>query len=156
MKPVNPDSKKTRRIPASIRSTGQILNGSNHILHSLYAQSQELVSFESIVRSLGGHKIRLSALKNNELTLTTPSSAQATKLRYRQRNIITALRQAGMDVNSVKIKVSPEFETKKEVQVERHLSPENAAQLLLTADFVDYEPLQNALKRLAERGSNKD
>lgn len=61
-----------------------------------------------------------------------------------------------MDVDSVKIKVSPEFETKKEVLVERHLSPENAAQLLLTADFVDYEPLRNVLKRLAKRGNNKE
>lgn len=60
-----------------------------------------------------------------------------------------------MDVDSVKIKVSPEFETKKEVLVERHLSAENAAQLLLTADFVDYEPLRNVLKRLAKRGNPK-
>ncbi|MGV0033713.1 MAG: DciA family protein [Candidatus Azotimanducaceae bacterium WSBS_2022_MAG_OTU7] len=38
----------------------------------------------------------VSSLKNNELTLLTAKSTQATQIRYRQRNIISVLRRRGL------------------------------------------------------------
>ena len=143
------------RQPASVRSSSQILKGTNHILHSLYAQSQELVSLEHIVRQHGGANVSVSSFKNNELTLIIGSSAAATRLRYRQRNLISALRSAGLDVDSLKFKVAPAYELPKPAPVERQISGKNAEQLADTADYIDYQPLSDALRRLAKRGTKE-
>ena len=101
------------RVPKSIKSTQQILRGSNHILHSLYAQSQDLRTIQQIVDNVLDVETSVASLKNNELTLLTARSTQATQTRYRQRTIISALRRRGLEVSSLKIKVQPIFSANK-------------------------------------------
>ena len=139
------------RVPKSIRSTQQILKGSNHILHSLYAQSQELRTIQQIVDGVLDVETSVASLKNNELTLLTAKSTQATQIRYRQRNIISTLRRRGLEVSSLKIKVQPIFSAKKPEDSERYLTPRNASQLQQTAAYIEDEALKNALIKLSRR-----
>ena len=139
------------RVPKSIRSTQQILKGSNHILHSLYAQSQELRTIQQIVDHVLDVETSVSSLKNNELTLLTAKSTQATQIRYRQRNIISVLRRRGLEVFSLKIKVQPIFSAKKPEDSERYLTPQNALQLQQTAEHIEDESLRKALMKLSRR-----
>ena len=139
------------RVPKSIRSTQQILKGSNHILHSLYAQSQELRTIQQIVDGVLDVETSVASLKNNELTLLTAKSTQATQIRYRQRNIISTLRRRGLEVSSLKIKVQPIFSAKKPEDSERYLTPRNASQLQQTAAHIEDEALKNALIKLSRR-----
>lgn len=139
------------RVPKSIRSTQQILKGSNHILHSLYAQSQDLRTIQQIVDGVLDVETSVASLKNNELTLLTSKSTQATQIRYRQRNIISTLRRRGLEVSSLKIKVQPIFSAKKPEDSERYLTPRNASQLQLTAAYIEDEALRNALINLSKR-----
>ena len=139
------------RVPKSIRSTQQILKGSNHILHLLYAQSQELGTIQQIVDDVLDVKTSVGSLKNNELTLLTARSTQATQVRYSQRNIISALRRRGLEVSSLKIKVQPTFPAQIPENSERYLTPQVASQLQQTAAFIEDESLKNALIMLSKR-----
>ena len=140
------------RVPKSIRSTRQILQGSNHILQSLYTQSRDLLEIERCVRRELQAEVYVAAFKNNILSLTTPKGSVATSVRYRQRNIISSLRRQGIDVNTLKIKVLPRYDPLPEVTRERQLSSESASRLEETARYIDDEPLQRALLRLSRRG----
>ena len=140
------------RVPKSIKSTQQILRGSNHILHSLYAQSQDLRTIQQIVDNVLDVETSVASLKNNELTLLTARSTQATQTRYRQRTIISALRRRGLEVSSLKIKVQPVFSAnKKHEDRERYLTPQNASRLQQTAAYIEDEALKNALIKLSNR-----
>ena len=139
------------RVPKSIRSTQQILKGSNHILHLLYAHSQELGTIQQIVDDVLDVKTSVGSLKNNELTLLTARSTQATRVRYSQRNIISALRRRGLEVSSLKIKVQPTFPAQIPENSERYLTPQVASQLQQTAAFIEDESLKNALIMLSKR-----
>jgi hypothetical protein len=139
------------RMPKSIRSTQQILKGSNHILHSLYAQSQHLRTIQQIVDDVLDVKVSVGSLKNKELTLLAAISSQATQIRYRQRSIISALRRSGLELSSLKIKVQPIFSAKIKENSERYLTPLVASQLQQTATFIEDESLRNAIIRLSKR-----
>ena len=139
------------RVPKYIRSTQQILKGSNQILHSLYARSQELRTIQEIVDDVLDVETNVGSLKNHELTLLTAKSTQATQIRYRQRNIISALRRRGLEVSSLKIKVQPTFSAKKPEDSQRYLTQQVASQLQQTAAYIEDESLKNALIRLSKR-----
>ena len=96
-------------------------------------------------------KTSVASIKNNELTLLTAKSTQATQIRYRQRNIISALRRRGLEVSSLKIKVQPIFSAKKPEDSERYLTPQNASQLQQTAEHIEDESLRKALINLSKR-----
>jgi len=142
------------RIPKSVKSSAQILKGTNHILQSLLTQSRDLSEIEAVIRRHVDETFAVASLKNNELTLVTSSGGLATRIRYRQRNLITSLRRSGIQVTAIKIKVQPTLKTRETPAVERHLSPENANQLKISAQYIEHEPLKKALIRLSKRSSS--
>ena len=79
------------RIPNSVKSTRQILRGENHILQSLVAQSQVLLRIEAVIRHYVDKNFAVCSFKNNQLVLVASTGANATRLRYRQRNLISEL-----------------------------------------------------------------
>lgn len=144
------------RLHKSTRSTGQILKGSNHILQSLLAQSQELISIQKIVDHYVSDDCAVASFKNNDLTLVTPTGAKATRIRYRQRNIIAALRRSGLEVRNLKIKVQPLEFREPTPEVERHLTRQSARQLEQLADSIDDDSLKEALYRLTRHADRPD
>ena len=139
------------RVPKYIRSTQQILKGSNHILHSLYVKTGELRTIQQIVDDVLDVETSVASLKNQELTLLTAKSTLATQVRYRQHSTISALRRRGLEVSSIKIKVQPTFPAKSLENSERYLTPLIASQLQQTAAYIEDEPLKNALIKLSKR-----
>lgn len=104
------------QIPKSIRSVNQILQGANHTLQSLMAQTQKILAVEALVRPLVPDGVRVGSIDEGSLTLIAPNSAIATRIRYRQRDIISSLRAGnGLDaagvpeVNSLRILVRPDM-----------------------------------------------
>ncbi len=142
------------RLHKSTRSTHQILKGSNNILQSLLAQSRELTSIQEIVDHFVNDQCVVASFKNNDLTLVTHSGALATRIRYRQRNIIAALRRSGLDVHNLVIKVQPLEFREPPAEIERTLSRQSANQLAALADSIDDKPLKQALMRLARHSDN--
>ncbi|MBO6700763.1 MAG: DUF721 domain-containing protein [Pseudomonadales bacterium] len=143
------DTYRMPRIHKSTRSTGQILKGSNHILQSLLAQSRELTSIQKIVDHFVNDDCAVASFKNRDLTLITPTGSLATRIRYRQRNIIAALRRSGLEVRNLKVKVQPLAFRELPPEIDRNLSQQSARQLDELADSIQDNALKGALKRLA-------
>ena len=140
------------RIPKSVKSTWQILRGDNHILQSLVAQSQVLLRIEAVIRYYVDKNFAVCSFKNNQLVLVASTGANATRLRYRQRNLISALRREGLQINTIKIKVQPEFQaTERRPPIERFLSLETAQHLMSSAQYIEHVPLKKALMNLSKR-----
>jgi len=108
-------------------------------------------TIQQIVDDVLDVETSVGSLKNNELTLLTAKSTQATQIRYRQRNIISALRRRGLEVFSLKIRVQPTFSAKVPEDSDRYLTRQVASQLQQTAAYIEDEALKNALIRLSER-----
>ncbi len=155
------------RIPKSIRSTRQILSGSrsgnptagtNSILQSVVAQSQLLLAIEPVVRRYVPEEVRVASLDGGVLTLITSSSAIATQVRYRQRNIVSSLRQSAshLDISDVRVLVRPEsFKPEADLGQPRYLSKGSARHIAETAKYIEHQPLRKALLALSNRAENE-
>lgn len=140
------------RIPKSIKRPNQILSGGNHILQSLVHQSRDLLSIEAIVSRYVDDPFKVASYQHQTLVLVIPSSAIATRIRYRQRNIMASLKRTGLPVDTLKIKVRPDFATEpEEARISRTLSTSSARHIAQTAKYIEDEPLRKALIRLSER-----
>ena len=140
------------RIPKSIKSSHQILSGPNHILQSLYAKSRDLLSIEATISQFVLDPFSVASYQKEILSLTTPSSSVATRIRYRQRNIIASLRRAGLPVKSLKINVRPPLTAEAENSAEHPpISAESARHIAQTAQYIEDEPLRKALIQLSKR-----
>lgn len=125
------------RLPFSLKSTEQILKGSNNILLELISQSREMSKIEEIASNVLGHDIAAGPVKNNRLTIYATSAAIATRLRYSQQKLLSALRRAGFDVAEVNFKVKPSIPDTEPPLVERYLSRESADQIHESACCID-------------------
>jgi len=97
-------------------------------------------------------------VSNETLHLVTSSSAAATQIRYRQRNIISAVRRQGSKFNISKIKVSVRPEEPEYVPLSKPPSApstENARQLVATAQYIEDEALRKALIKLSKRAEKQ-
>ena len=130
----------------------QILSKSA-VLKSLYARTKELLLIQDFIRSHISGDIYVAAHKEQTLHLIARSSTVATQLKYRQRNIISLLRQR-YPIEKLKISVQP-----KDPDPPQFLHPaippssENARQLADTAKYIEDEGLRKALIKLSERAN---
>ena len=138
-------------IPKSVRSARQILRGDNDILLSLFNQSEALLRIESVISRHVDINFAVSSFKNKQLILVTTTGANATNLRYRQRNLISTLRQEGFEIIDLKIKVLPDLSAATPSKIERDLSPESARHLMSSAKYIEDIPLRQALITLSKR-----
>jgi|DEB0MinimDraft_10_1074344.scaffolds.fasta_scaffold60359_2 hypothetical protein len=143
------------RLPKSLKSTDQILKGSNNILVSLFSQSRELARIQQIARRVVDHDISVGPLKSGTLTFFTESAALATRLRYRQRQLLAALRRAGIDVQQVRFRVEPTVPKPEQPGVERELSDASASHLRQSAAFIEDPALRSAMEKLSERSGGQ-
>ena len=143
--------------PKSPQSPSQILGKSSQ-LNKLYKEAQDLLALQSVIRSQVMADVYVTACRDRSLHLITSSSATATRLRYRQRNIITQLRQqCHIDIDKLKVSVRPD-ETRKTAAPAQALPPssENARQLADMAKYIEDEGLRKALIKLSKRGVKSD
>ena len=149
------------RIPKSLKRPAQIIGNPRSALYKVYAQSRDLLRLQSIIRKFVPSNVYVASISNETLHLVTNSSATATQIRYRQRNIISAARRlpvvhregSNFDIKKIKISVRPdEPESAPIVKVPIPLSVENARHLAATADYIEDEALRKALIKLSKRG----
>ncbi len=128
----------------------QIL-GKSTVLKNLYNHTKELLSIQDVIRKHLTTDIHVAAYKGQTLHLIAPSSAVATQLRYRQRNIIALLRQQ-YPIDKLKVSVQPsEPEPPQILNPAIPPSAENARQIADTAKYIEDEGLRKALIKLSKR-----
>lgn len=141
-----------------MKRPSQILDRPTSTLHHLYAHSRELLQLQAIVRNLIPGEIFVASCKDRTLHIITTSSALATRLRYRQRTLVSSLRRKAShwDIEDIRISVRPEIrlEPRKTENPAIPPSPENARQLLSTAKYIEDEALRKALIRLSRRAQS--
>jgi hypothetical protein len=135
----------------SFKQPTQIL-GKSSVLKHLYAHAKELLVIQELINKHVKGEIHVAAIKDGTLHLVAQSSAVATQLRYRRRNLIALLRHQH-NIDNLKVSVQP-FEPPK---TDRHPSArlpsaKNAKQLADTAKYIEDEGLRKALITLSKRG----
>ena len=136
----------------SPQRASQILSKSR-ILKNLYTRTKELLLVQDLIRSHLSEDIYVAAYRGQTLHLIARSSAVATQLRYRQRNIISLLRQR-YSIDKLKVTVRPN-----EPDPPQFLNPaippstKNAGQITDTAKYIEDEGLRKALIKLSERAN---
>ncbi len=143
------------RIPKSLQRPDQILKNPHGSLNRIYQQSRELLAVEAAIRDLLPDNVRVASLKNRTLHLVTASSATASQILYRRRNIITAARNrhSRFDIRKIEVSVRPEDpEFQPVVKPPSPLSAENARHLSDTAQYIEDDRLRKALIKLSRRG----
>ena len=143
------------RIPKSLQQAEQILKDPNGLLQKVYSQSVDLLAIQSVIRKFVPANVYVASIRNETLHLITSSAATATRITYRQRNIIAATRRYGarFEVNRIKVSVRPEDpEFKLPPREPIPPSAENARQLATTAKYIEDDALRKALIKLSKRG----
>ena len=129
---------------------------SNLITAKLYARTRELDQLNRVIRATVPenckHHISVAGIRENQLILVTDSPVWASRLRLYTQNMISMLAEhAGIDVNSVRIKlIQPKIEPEAPAPKHRHLNKSNADMIKQTADSIDDPELRQALYHLAE------
>ena len=135
----------------------QLLAASRGTLKQLYRQAQALLAIEGIIQDLTPGKIQVVALQNYILSLTTPSAALATCIKYNQDTLIASLaRQEGaIIVKSIRIQVRPDlvaaYKPKTPILTPRRPSAENGRQIAAAAQYIENTALRTALIRLSKQ-----
>ena len=140
------------RFPKSLQQPRKIM-GSSPVLKQLYSEALNLLSLQSVIRDHFNADVSVASLDNKTLLLITHSSAVATQLRYRQRNITSLVRQqCRIDINTIKISVRP-VEVREKPPTSNPLPPskENARNLANIAGLIEHDGLRNALIKLSKR-----
>ena len=136
---------------------GDYLRSDDNIRHMLSIQREQHALLLQIRATLP-HPLDLHCLAvvrdENRLLLYSDTSAWASRLRYITRNLGNQLRQQGLNVGKVTVRVSVGNRPK---QPKRHsvrrLSPDNAALIKQTAEGISDPNLSAALLRLSRHGN---
>jgi hypothetical protein len=142
------------KIPKSLKRTAQIIGNPRGILYKTYSHSRDLLKLQSAIRDFVPSNVFVASMSNETLHLITSSSAAATQIRYRQRNIISAVRRqtSKFNINKIKVSVRPEEpEFTPLLKPPTAPSKDNARQLATTAQYIEDEALRKALIKLSKR-----
>ena len=153
----------TSTFPRSVRGTKELLSNSRGSLKNIINHAKALLSIQSIISeqypNYPADDIRVASLNEGQLQLTTASAASATRLKYSQKALISALRRRKKPhfVNSVKVSVRPHFDKAPVSRPEIDpLSDESARNIVDAAQYIEDEPLRKALIHLAGRDKHTD
>jgi hypothetical protein len=141
-------------IPKSFQQPKQIL-GKSSVLKNLYTHAQSLLAIQKVMQSHFNTDISVAAYQKSTLHLIVPTSATATQLRYRQRNIIALVRrQCRIDVNAVQVSVRPLETPEKPIPEPRNPpSRDNARHMAEAAKYIGDEDIRKALIKLSKHGT---
>lgn len=127
-------------------------------LKSVLKHARDLLALEAIVSEavdsyLPG-EIKVASLKEGILHLTTPTAALATRINYSQMKLIALLKRQKKPwlITNIKISVRPKPE-KKPIKPTSLMPPseDNGKLLAATAQYIEDEPLREALLSLSHR-----
>ena len=143
-----------KKSPAPI---AKFLNGKTKKLAPLISEAKRLTKINIILNQSLDHElakhIQVSRLENNQLRLIVDSPAWATRLRYKQEEIINRFQNYAITkiINSIHIKISPATKPKIKTKVLKNpiaLSNESAKQMLDEIEAIPDSELRDALLRI--------
>jgi hypothetical protein len=135
----------------SFKQPTQIL-GKSSVLKHLYAHAKDLLSIQELINKHVKGDIHVAAIADGTLHLVAQSSAVATQVRYRHRNLVALLRHQH-NIDNLKVSVQPFEPTKTDLRPSARLpSAKNAKQLADTAQYIEDAALRKALITLSKRG----
>ena len=141
---------KPRTIDQLLHSTPAL----KELRNNLRAQEKLLVLTRSLLPAPLDQHCLSAQQRGNTLILHTDSSAWASRLRYFSRNLRAKLRDKGMLVRKLEVRVFINNQPKQlSTRHVHHLSPDNAKLIEATADAIKDSKLRAALKRLSRHGA---
>ena len=96
-----------RKLPKQVKSIETILRDGNHILHLLVTQSQELKSIQEIIASYMPFEFAVSGIKGGIIKMIVSKATEATSVMYRKEMVLSAISNAGIFANELKMMVRP-------------------------------------------------
>ncbi len=137
---------------AKPRTINQLLHSApvlKELRNNLHAQKKLLVLTRSLLPTPLDQHCLSAQQRGSTLILHTDSSAWASRLRYSSRNLRAKLRDKGMLVQKLEVRVFIDNQPKpRSTRRIHHLSPDNAKLIKATADAIKDDKLRAALKRL--------
>ncbi|MEM7363768.1 MAG: DciA family protein [Pseudomonadota bacterium] len=168
--------------PRSLRRSGQILKAGSGQLRSIYDETRRLKAMHRRVTQYVHGDIDVASFKDGDLHLIATSAASATRIRYRQKVLISELnREQGPTIHSITVSVRPmtgnplrepatarntesageraylkptedNQRNQSATRPAREISRQSAEHLAETASYIEDEHLRKALERLSKRG----
>lgn len=135
--------------------------GSDHQGASILTTAHDLLAAQNVIDGslppgLAGN-CRAARMENGVITLTVPAAAHANKLRHLQTRLVSALHDAGWNINSVQIRVQGALGAHAPTRM-RDVNPldEHALQAFGSLkENLSPGPLADAVERLLARHSKK-
>lgn len=170
--------------PRSLRRSSQILRTGDGPLRSIYDETRRLQSIQRRVAKHIHGDVDVASFTEGHLHLMTGSAASATRIRYRQKILISELNQEpDPTVTSIRVSVRPvtlnplreprsqtengpdrggdyvnvkddDQTNRSRERPARELSRQSADHLAETAKYVQDKDLRDALIRLSKRGKS--
>tara|TARA_E500000331_G_scaffold71533_2_gene66262 strand:- start:2169 stop:2690 length:522 start_codon:yes stop_codon:yes gene_type:complete len=168
--------------PRSLKRSSQILKAGKGQLRTIYDETRRLQALHRRVAKHVYGDIDVASFSNGDLHLITPSAASATRIRYRQKILISELnREQGPSIGSLRVSVRPvtsnplknsltsnsansgragafanpgdeDPPNQVDRRPARELSRQSAEHLAETAKYTKDDNLRKALERLSKRG----
>ncbi|MDH3325796.1 MAG: DUF721 domain-containing protein [Gammaproteobacteria bacterium] len=135
----------------------KFLSSKSKNMAPLIAEAKRLMQIKIILNQSLDHElskhIQVSRLENNQLRLMVDSPAWATRLRYKQADIINCFQNYAISkiVKSIHIKISPDDVAQKKNKPKINnisLSVESADQMLEEIEAISDSSLKDALTRI--------
>jgi len=113
------------------------------------AQLQKL--FEGVVSEQLHPHLKVAKISEGCLTLIADNASIATRLRFIEHDVISALKTISefKTLEKIKCKVRPNKTIEKERTVERHISKSAAKIIMQTAEHIKDEKIRESLRNLA-------
>ena len=143
-----------KKHPAPI---AKFLSGNTQKLAPLISEAKRLTQIKIILNQALDHElakhIQVSRLENNQLRLIVDSPAWATRLRYKQTEIINRFQNYAITkiITSIHIKINPETTFQPKTKNKKNtisLSAESAHQMLDEIEAISDSGLKDALIRI--------
>ncbi len=135
----------------------KLLSGNTKKLAPLLSEAKRLTQINIILNQSLDHElakhVRVSRLENNQLRLVIDSPAWATRLRYKQEEILNRFQSYAVTkvISSLYIKISPVVIDHKKTKIAKNsitLSTESANQMLEEIKAISDPELKDALIRI--------
>ena len=145
------------RKSSPLRRSSALFADSSSPLNSLYRQVSRLTALQKLVDSrlpaaLRGH-LQVASFEEHTLLLISDSAHRAAALRYRERDLVAALRaeRAFRALERIRFAIRPGYATPAKRRTVRTLSAAAASQIASAAKYIEDQELRKALIKLSEQ-----
>tara|TARA_B100001121_G_C18371263_1_gene471737 strand:- start:61 stop:525 length:465 start_codon:yes stop_codon:yes gene_type:complete len=139
-----------RKLPKQVKPIETILHDGNDILHLLVTQSQELKRIEEIIASYMPFEFGISGIKRGIIKIIVSKATEATSAMYREEVILSALSNAGIAANEIKMVVRPRQNKPSLFAPGKKVSINAADTVAMNASEIGDTAISQALGKLSE------